>query len=96
MLFIRNAHFHIKAIAKEVDIGDPAVGARNNTIDRIYCPVCPPNNKLLRMVDPGQPHIWYESCPGCYGRYYDAGELLDLAEYTLEDFFKRFKVKARP
>ena len=81
-------------IAEAVDIGDPEVGKELNKIDKINCPVCP-NSKLLRMVDPGQPHIWFESCPSCYGRFYDAGELLDLSEYSISDFFKQFFVKER-
>jgi Zn-finger nucleic acid-binding protein len=84
----------ITALAKEVDIGDPAVGATFKTVDRIYCPTCP-NSKMLRMVDARQPHIWYESCPTCYGRYYDAGELTDLADHKIGDFFKRFRLKER-
>jgi Zn-finger nucleic acid-binding protein len=29
---------------------------------------------MIRMVDRHQPHIWYESCPVCFGIYMDAGE----------------------
>lgn len=85
-------HEDLKEVADVVDIGDPAVGARFNTIDRIYCPVCP-NNKLIRMVDPLQPHIWFESCPTCYGRFLDAGELKDLSERTFDDIVKLFQVR---
>ena len=83
-----------KEIADGVDIGDPEVGKEFNEIDRIKCPVCP-NSTLLRMVDPKQPHIWYESCPTCYGRFFDAGELKDQSEHTLSDLIKMFKVKER-
>ena len=84
----------LKDIAEAVDIGDPELGKKLNKIDKINCPVCP-NSRLLRMVDPDQPHIWFESCPSCYGRFYDAGELLDLSEYSISDFFKQFLVKER-
>ena len=84
----------LKKIADEVDIGDAKEGKKFNKIDQIYCPVCP-NNKLLRMVDPIQSHIWFESCPTCYGRFYDAGELKDLSERTIGDFIKSFLITER-
>jgi Zn-finger nucleic acid-binding protein len=87
-------HEDLKEIADSVDIGDAEEGAEFNKIDRIYCPVCP-NNKLIRMVDPLQPHIWFESCPTCYGRFYDAGELKDLSERTISDFIKLFSATER-
>lgn len=87
-------HEELKNDAEIIDIGSVEVGRRHNQIDRISCPVCP-NTKLLRMVDPQQPHIWFESCPVCYGRYFDAGEFRDLSEHTLGDLFKRWRSKAR-
>lgn len=81
-------HEDLKEIARGVDIGDPEVGKQFNEIDKVDCPVCA-NSRMLRMVDPHQPHIWFESCPTCYGRYYDAGELVDWSERTVADFFKR-------
>ena len=50
---------------------------------------------MLRMVDPRQPHIWFESCPVCHGRFYDAGEYRDFAEFTLGDLIRRFTAPAR-
>ncbi len=87
-------HSDIRKIAKDVDTGDAAVGAQLNTTDQINCPSCP-SSKLIRMVDPIQPHIWFESCPTCYGRFFDAGELTDLSERTLSDFIKKFSVEER-
>ncbi|MDK9790048.1 zf-TFIIB domain-containing protein [Vibrio sp. D431a] len=84
----------LKPIADAIDIGCEGVGKTLNNVDRISCPICP-NNNLLRMVDPKQPHIWYESCPTCKGRFYDAGEFKDLAKVDLFDFFKRFSIKER-
>jgi Zn-finger nucleic acid-binding protein len=81
-------------IATGIDIGSEETGKKNNTIEKIKCPCCP-NSQMLRMVDAKQPHIWYESCPTCYGRYFDAGELKDLSENTLSDFLKKFKLKER-
>jgi len=87
-------HEDLKEIADGVDIGDADVGKTFNAVGDIKCPVCP-NSKMLRMVDAKQPHIWFESCPTCYGRLYDAGELKDLSEHSISDFIKRFSVKER-
>jgi hypothetical protein len=40
---------------------------------------------MLRMVDPAQPHVWYEACKVCNGVFLDAGEFRDLRELTLLD-----------
>ena len=66
-----------------IDSGDPEVGKRFNTVDRIACPV--DHVQLIRMVDPKQSHIWFESCPVCYGSFFDAGEFTDWKEKTLVD-----------
>ena len=87
-------HEDLKDVARDVDTGRASLGAVWNTVDRINCPLCP-NTPLLRMVDPQQPHIWFESCPHCFGRFYDAGEFRDFAELTLGDVFKRLFAKAR-
>lgn len=87
-------HDDIKQMADHVDIGDAEAGAKLNATDQINCPSCP-SSKLIRMVDPVQPHIWFESCPTCYGRFFDAGELIDLSERTLGDFIKSFSVVER-
>ena len=84
----------LRSYAKLLDDGDPEVGKRFNAIDKIDCPKCA-NNRMLRMVDPGQPHIWFESCPTCFGRFYDAGEFLDLNDNSLADVIKRFFGRAR-
>lgn len=87
-------HERLKDFAEEIDIGDAAAGARYNHIDRINCPNCP-NWQLLRMVDSHQPHIWFESCKHCYGRFYDAGEFRDFAKYTLAEFFQDLNAPER-
>lgn len=80
-------HEDLREVAEAIDIGDPKVGKKFNAKQNVYCPACS-NSKLLAMVDPHQPHIWYESCPTCYGRFYDAGEFKDLSEHTFSDFVK--------
>ena len=80
--------------AQEIDIGDRKTGAKNNPIDHINCPVCA-NTPMVRMVDNRQPHIWFESCPSCYGRYFDAGEFRDLAKHSLADVIRDLFTKER-
>lgn len=88
-------HEELKSFAGQIDTGDATVGARHNAIDRICCPVCPSGQPLIRMVDPTQPHIWFESCTVCYGRFYDAGEYRDFAEFTVADWFRRLRPRRR-
>jgi uncharacterized protein len=87
-------HEEVKAAASEIDIGSADVGKRFNEVDKIDCPVCP-SSRLLRMVDAKQPHIWFESCPTCYGRFYDAGEFRDFAKFDFSDIKKWFRIRAR-
>ena len=87
-------HEELKRHAKALDVGDAAVGASHNRNDRIACPVCP-NSPMIRMVDAAQPHIWFESCTVCYGRFYDAGEFRDFAEVTFGEFIRGLASKAR-
>jgi len=73
--------------AKNIDTGDSKIGEATNTIDRINCPKCA-NAPMIRMVDCSQPHIWFESCPSCFGRFFDAGEFKDLSSHTLLDVIR--------
>jgi Zn-finger nucleic acid-binding protein len=86
---------HLKRIegSEAIDVGDPTLGKSLNEIDRIQCPKC--NEPMLRMVDRTQPHIWYESCPLCYGLYFDAGEFADFKEETILDIFRDLKAGER-
>ena len=89
-------HEHIaesKSNVRSVDTGDPARGRQQDKKRDITCPVC--HVKMLKLVVPDQPHIQYESCPACYGAYFDAGELTDFAKRTIAEqvrlFFRNFK-----
>jgi PAT family beta-lactamase induction signal transducer AmpG len=75
-----------KHAAAAIDIGDTKTGKEANTIDRYDCPRC--GGAMVRVVDPVQHHIWYETCSGCSGSYLDAGELRDLSTRNIADFFK--------
>jgi uncharacterized protein len=91
---VRTRRPRLKELADQIDTGDEAVGEQYNHVDRINCPKCI-QWPLLRMVDPQQPHIWFESCKNCYGRFYDAGEFRDFAEHTLVEFFEDLNAPAR-
>lgn len=92
--FDAEEHEELREFAENIDTGDPEKGAEQDKIDRIACPVCP-NSRMIRMVDPGQPHIRFESCPTCYGRYYDAGEFRDFATHDLGDLIKSLFAEER-
>ncbi len=72
--------------SEAIDVGDRALGRKHNQIGDIKCPIC--STRMLRMVDLRQPHIWYESCPVCYGVFFDAGEFQDYKEETILDLLK--------
>jgi Zn-finger nucleic acid-binding protein len=71
--------------AESIDIGPRHVEDRNERV-KIDCPEC--HTRMIRMVDHEQPHIWYESCPVCYGVFHDAGEFRDYKSHTVVDFFR--------
>lgn len=87
------AHQNLEDEAEKIDIGNAELGEHFNQIDDIDCPVC--EQPMIKMVDAQQPHIWFESCQSCYGRFYDAGEYRDLALYEFSDFMKRLSVIPR-
>jgi Zn-finger nucleic acid-binding protein len=76
-----------------LDVGDAIQGEEYNLTAAANCPKC--QVKLIPMVDAKQPHIWYESCPQCYGVFFDAGEFTDYQEETILDFFKGLLAKDR-
>jgi uncharacterized protein len=71
-----------------VDTGSGVIGRQYDSIDDINCPKC--SVKMDKIADTSQPHIWIENCPVCGSYFFDAGELTDLKEKTLSDYFKRF------
>ncbi len=75
-----------KHAAAIIDTGDASTGKQSNAIDRYQCPRC--SGDMVRVVDPQQTHIWYETCGSCSGSFLDAGELRDLSTVSIADFFK--------
>ncbi len=52
---------------------------RDAALDAKQMVLCPRDQaRMVRMVDPAHPRIWFESCPHCYGMFLDAGEFTDL------------------
>lgn len=80
--------------AATVDTGSASTGQKFNQQGKVECPRC--HTRTIRMVDMKQPHIWYESCATCHGKFFDAGEFKDVSEQTLGDLFKRWRAKERP
>jgi Zn-finger nucleic acid-binding protein len=72
--------------ARKVDVGDPAVGRERDLTVEIACPR--DGALMIHMADPQQQHIEFESCPHCFGRFFDAGEINDLAHSTILDWFR--------
>jgi len=75
-----------KHAAATIDTGDASTGKQSNAIDRYQCPRC--SGDMMRVVDPQQTHIWYETCDSCNGSFLDAGELRDLSTVSIADFFR--------
>jgi Zn-finger nucleic acid-binding protein len=38
---------------------------------------------MIRMLDRRTRAVWYESCPVCFGKFFDAGELRAIQPRTL-------------
>jgi len=79
--------------AAAIDTGDADVGKQHNVIDRYRCPRC--SGSMVRMVDPKQRHIWFETCSSCNGSFFDAGEFRDLSELTVSDLFRSLTAPER-
>lgn len=74
-------------LSRDIDTGDEYIGIENDMKTAILCPKCT-HVPMLRETDPQQPHIWFEACPQCKGRYFDAGEFTDLSEYSFSDWIE--------
>lgn len=75
--------------AEELDSGDPGTGKRYDQVGLIRCPV--DGEPMVRMVDKAQPELWLESCPLCYGTFFDAGEFREFADQRLRDLLVRHR-----
>ena len=71
--------------SESIDVGSEQVSEEYRNLRDIRCPQC--TVKMLTMVDKDQFHIKYESCPICYGTFFDAGEFRDLKEHSVLERF---------
>ena len=53
----------------------------------VNCPKC--EVTMLRMADETQFHVVFESCPTCFGSFFDAGEFKDVSKLTVVERFKK-------
>lgn len=79
--------------AKAIDTGSAKQGRQFNAVDVYRCPRC--GGEMCKVTDPGQTHIWFETCKDCEGSFFDAGEFRDLSRVTLTDFFRDLVTPAR-
>lgn len=69
-------------LAQAADTGALSLGDWTSEIEgELACPI--DGSRLIRMVNHLQPHVQFESCKVCGCVFLDAGELRDLASYTL-------------
>ena len=73
--------------SETIDLGNEQVDPKYRDMREIDCPRC--HQPMFPMVDKDQFHIRYESCPTCYGTFFDAGEFKDLKEFTVTERFKQ-------
>ena len=85
-------HEALRGAADTIDTGTAA--GTGQAAAKLPCPTCA-NSTLIDMVDAAQPHIHFESCPVCHGRFFDAGEFRDFAEHGLGEFLRNFFAPAR-
>jgi len=71
--------------SEAIDIGSDQVSKKYRDMEDVKCPHC--KVEMLPMVDKDQFHIKYESCPICYGTFFDAGEFRDLKENSVLERF---------
>jgi Zn-finger nucleic acid-binding protein len=90
------AHEQLVPFVQRIDTGSAEQGREYNRIDRIHCPACAGEQDLIRMVDPRQPHIWFESCQSCFGRFYDAGEFTDYTQHSFAEWLQDLDAPERP
>jgi Zn-finger nucleic acid-binding protein len=79
--------------SEAIDTGSADVGKQQNTNDRIACPRC--TSRMVRMIDPKHPRLWFEQCAVCGGAYLDAGEFRDSRDHSVGAFFRDLFAKPR-
>ncbi|HEY2376563.1 MAG TPA: zf-TFIIB domain-containing protein [Gemmatimonadaceae bacterium] len=83
---LEDADVHAK---ESIDLLDPPGAAARpglNEQRRVDCPRC--HQPMIRMLDRQTREVWYESCPICYGKFFDAGEFRAIQPRTLMDMLR--------
>ncbi|HEY2587426.1 MAG TPA: zf-TFIIB domain-containing protein [Tepidisphaeraceae bacterium] len=96
LFFSAESHEHLMEMkgSEAIDTGAKFEEPREQKV-RIRCPAC--HTQMIRMVDRHQPHIWYESCPVCFGIFMDAGEFREQKERRLVNVLRdMFHHQERP
>jgi Zn-finger nucleic acid-binding protein len=90
MWFDNLEHEKLKAAhaARAIDVGEAVLGKRNDAMKNVKCPK--DGATMIRLTVHEQPHIHLDSCPVCYGTYFDAGEFADFQDVTLVERARRF------
>lgn len=79
--------------SRVIDVATDAGRTSSAAVRDVQCPEC--HQKMIRMIDRQQHHIHYESCPYCYGVFFDAGEFRDYTEYSLLERMKEAFITLR-
>jgi Zn-finger nucleic acid-binding protein len=72
-----------KGIIDRLDVGKRVPGGNTGTRTMRHCPR--DQSALAATNSPTQQHVVYDRCPACLGTFLDAGELNDLADFTLAE-----------
>ena len=67
--------------AREVDLGPFGKDKPNGPIAPLHCPR--DHTLLVEVADKKQMHVLIMLCTDCGGKLLDAGELMDLSEFTM-------------
>ncbi len=77
---------HLRAMrgAEAIDTGDVKVGQQMDELQHVPCPVC--HEPMLRLTDVDHPHLHFESCPVCYGSFFDAGKFRQYKSHGILEY----------
>lgn len=80
--------------AAVIDTGSTPISKDRNTDVAVRCPRCT-DVVMYRDVADGHEHISVERCPGCNGRFLDAGELKHLASNSVLEKMRAMVARLR-
>jgi Zn-finger nucleic acid-binding protein len=78
--------FREKSSIDTLDPPGAVAAAGRNEQRRVDCPRC--HSPMIRMLDRRTRSVWYESCPVCYGKFFDAGEFRAIQPRTMMDVLR--------